>query len=561
MLIWKIRFCSDRQVEIFFIFLKMERLLKVYAFMTLTSVATMHGVHHRPISPFLWQPQTAPPPANHPPPAYFPAGHQPAPVHPSYPPQPSPAIECGVSYSEEHCDECGDPNRPYRPHLYNAVNVDEYFQKAMNPEIDLRQGPSSPDYDKLVTQVEDAVNENTARRYRHPWQAAIITSDFSFLCSGVLVSATTIVTAASCVEGKTPAELRGRLGQLDLVYNIEVLEPVYESAVSSVVIHPRYIETGGYTYNVALLNLQVPVDFWRFPNIRPICLPSRAQVALAKDSCVVAGWHDSPEKLVTVTLLKQSNYAEVPYNKVFRNVNEVVTPASKPAPTTPAGSPARGEETASDSSQESKPSYSFYQQSYSKILQDACVRIAGQQECQTAISKSGAAATNNHPHSHDFELCLVRGCVRSGSPCFADLGAAVACPVKEGHTPNLSKQAVYYTTPPYTSTFAPTTTAFLAYTENLSPFPPSNQQTSAAPYSTPPPSASAKDKFGTSVQEKSGDHPTFKVSASFPEGWRRRVYFLTAIVVNEPRCTEFGEEPTAVIGVESVLDFIHRGSR
>ena len=54
----------------------------------------------------------------------------------------------------------------------------------------------------------------------------------------------------------------------------------------------RSTPTGEARYNVALLELETPVDFDQFPHIRPVCLPDTEdlQLDLTERDGVVAGW-------------------------------------------------------------------------------------------------------------------------------------------------------------------------------------------------------------------------------------------------------------------------------
>jgi hypothetical protein len=72
-------------------------------------------------------------------------------------------------------------------------------------------------------------------------------------------------------------------------------------------------------YDVAALILHTAIDFWRYYNIRPICVPNHGQL-LDRDKCVVAGWHAAPKKLTTQILLSEPK----PYSRLVQHLIFIV---------------------------------------------------------------------------------------------------------------------------------------------------------------------------------------------------------------------------------------------
>ena len=59
--------------------------------------------------------------------------------------------------------------------------------------------------------------------------------------------------------------------------------------VSSIEIHERY-NSQNYDKDFSMLKLSTEVDFVKYPNIRPICLPSSTNNTYAGLTATVTGW-------------------------------------------------------------------------------------------------------------------------------------------------------------------------------------------------------------------------------------------------------------------------------
>jgi len=120
----------------------------------------------------------------------------------------------------------------------------------------------------------------------YPWMARVGDD-----CGGALISDQWVVTAAHCVTHQTwfdefeVVNKRVELGQHDLS-SIAMIKKV-----EKVIVHDQYGEGFPFIFNdIALLKLEDPVDFNKFPNIRPICLPSNENEIYAGSRAIVAGW-------------------------------------------------------------------------------------------------------------------------------------------------------------------------------------------------------------------------------------------------------------------------------
>ncbi|CAG0913570.1 unnamed protein product [Notodromas monacha] len=125
----------------------------------------------------------------------------------------------------------------------------------------------------------------------YPWQAAILKKegiDNVYICGGTLIDDQHIATAAHCIKGYSPSDLRVRLGEWDVNHDTEFY-PHVELDVSAVVLHPEFY--AGSLYNdIAILRLISYVDFSRNPHVSPVCLPSQYSELPAGYRCWTTGW-------------------------------------------------------------------------------------------------------------------------------------------------------------------------------------------------------------------------------------------------------------------------------
>ena len=81
-----------------------------------------------------------------------------------------------------------------------------------------------------------------------------------------------VVTAAHCTKGHQPADLKVAIGFTSLVVNDKATSFVLD--VAAIKQHPNYGEGTPESNDIAVLELQCPVDMTAHPNIKPICLPA-----------------------------------------------------------------------------------------------------------------------------------------------------------------------------------------------------------------------------------------------------------------------------------------------
>lgn len=140
------------------------------------------------------------------------------------------------------------------------------FEALVVPEI------SDPSKDTICGEGNSNSNETG-----YPWTVAIYKNDEiqdEFLCAGNLISTKTVITAAHCIHPKyvkssKPEDLTAVLGGNDLTDS----KNIKKIGVEKIIIHPDYsLENNNYDADLALLQLEDPLDFKTIPTIKPICL-------------------------------------------------------------------------------------------------------------------------------------------------------------------------------------------------------------------------------------------------------------------------------------------------
>ncbi|XP_069359267.1 uncharacterized protein [Maniola hyperantus] len=124
----------------------------------------------------------------------------------------------------------------------------------------------------------------------YPWQAAILKKDPKesvYVCGGTLIDGLHIMTAAHCIKSYKGFELRVRLGEWDVNHDVEFY-PYIERDVISVHVHPLYY-AGTLDNDLAILKLDHPVEWPKYPHISPACLPDK-YTEYAGQRCWTTGW-------------------------------------------------------------------------------------------------------------------------------------------------------------------------------------------------------------------------------------------------------------------------------
>jgi len=119
-----------------------------------------------------------------------------------------------------------------------------------------------------------------------PWQVGLLFSDpdESYQgCGGALVGDQYVVTAAHCTDGASPGDIYVTVGNTILGTPFEAKSFIID--VVDIINHGDY--ASATTENdISILKLAEKVDLYKYPNIKPVCLPSSQYAGKA----VVSGW-------------------------------------------------------------------------------------------------------------------------------------------------------------------------------------------------------------------------------------------------------------------------------
>lgn len=105
----------------------------------------------------------------------------------------------------------------------------------------------------------------------YSWMTALLDESGKQFCGGSLISADYVLTAAHCVEGSDPAQVKLRIGSADRTQGGE------EAQAGEITIHPEY----NGTHDIALIKLEAPAQS------APIKLGTAAEVGTESR---ILGW-------------------------------------------------------------------------------------------------------------------------------------------------------------------------------------------------------------------------------------------------------------------------------
>ncbi|KAL1442244.1 hypothetical protein MTO96_007864 [Rhipicephalus appendiculatus] len=122
-------------------------------------------------------------------------------------------------------------------------------------------------------------NGEAVSRESAPWMAQVIGS---LACGGSIITTNVILTAAHCLtrNGKFPDKVY-------VLFNATERMSGHTLTAERMMLHPRFINRGDFSYDVALVKLPVDLNFNRI--MKPVCLPEEP-INVAGKSLLIAGW-------------------------------------------------------------------------------------------------------------------------------------------------------------------------------------------------------------------------------------------------------------------------------
>ncbi|XP_017851982.1 trypsin-1 [Drosophila busckii] len=128
------------------------------------------------------------------------------------------------------------------------------------------------------------VNGTTAKQGEFPFALSLRrVKSGSHSCGASLLNSGWAMTAAHCVRGATPAQLNLQYGSNKLRRNATQL-----AAIAAIYVHPDYQPQDKHMNDIALLQLQLPLNFNEL--VQPVRLPQPQQPTLGNTSVVLVGW-------------------------------------------------------------------------------------------------------------------------------------------------------------------------------------------------------------------------------------------------------------------------------
>ena len=185
------------------------------------------------------------------------------------------ACTCSLAVLQVHTSE-----REHHMRFMLGVVVAMGLLGCGGAELDTVEVPES------VGSVEkEIVGGSVATAGQAPWQVSLRGS--SHFCGGAIYNSRTVITAAHCVDGRTPSQLSIRYNSLNHGFGGTII------SVSSIVVHPSY-SSATINNDIAVVRLSSPMILGQ-TQARAIPLPAQGSDPAPGASALISGWGTTSE--------------------------------------------------------------------------------------------------------------------------------------------------------------------------------------------------------------------------------------------------------------------------
>ena len=231
---------------------------------------------------------------------------------------PNPSEDIGFSL---HYEVIGGKDRPPTTPSPPAIIESESGEEIDDIIVKPRSCPSicgienSPTSVMVKTRVVGGSNIWPPNRY--PWLAALQMPWGELFCGAALVNEKYLVTAAHCLIGMRPDQIKIVLGAhaLNRVRDYMTLD------TDRVITHPLYDRTSQKN-DISILKLRQPIQFNE--KVRPVCLPSAGSEIFPND-LTLAGWGRTQEGGSMSLFPLQTLISQVPQSRCSRIFGSFMT--------------------------------------------------------------------------------------------------------------------------------------------------------------------------------------------------------------------------------------------